>query len=993
MHRAVRGEMVVDDLDRRVQPERVLPLVDLVEATGSLAQFLRFDLTGGERHLDGVLLPQVAHVGVAVEGEAPGPHPVLRKLLGRRPLELLEGLVYLFGRGGVQPRHPGTQVVPAQIGAQHPPGREDRAVCGHDHLADAQFLREKGGVHGTAAAEGHQGEVLGIVAPVQRDQFECVHHVGVRQPYDAAGGLFGAGSKPVREPRQGLAHVVHVGGYLPAEEVVGVYAASQEVRVGGRRLLTAASVGRGSRHGAGAPGPHVQTARFVDPGYAAPAVADLHDVDHGRLYRIAGVGAGAFDPVLGVHSDLAVLHEGALGGRAADVQGYDVRLAYQLAQGRGTEYPAHRPGLDHGYGVAPGRAQRGAPAVRLHDEEPPSEPVPVELALQRIEVPVRGGMNVGGEHRRVRPLVLPPLARYVVRGDDRHARQQPFEDAGGLQLVGRVSVRVHEADRHRLHAFLPEEVRHGFERFGIQRYENLPLVVEALVDFLPEISGHEGLRLGEVEVVEVGTVAAGDLQHVAEAAGRDEARFGPPALRQRVDDHGGAVGEELDLRGIEAGLAQTLDHTPLEIRRGGVHLDGTAPPGFLVEVDEVGEGAAHVGRHTHLYPECSSVTAARGLSSGDVRSDEEHQYPERRHQDDDDDPGPVPCASGRRHSSPPFSGVEEVFARAQVHRFRSFPPEVDYVLVPDPEAALQIDPGLDAEHVADLQRLPVAVPQIGLLVHLEPEAVPRPVQECVPVAGLLDHRSRRPVYFLARDPRLQNREGGVVRLADDLVGLFHLFFEVAREVYAGDVGPVAVDRAAEIHQEELIRPDGYIPAHVVRHGRVRPGRDQAVGRGPVAELQVARLDLAGQLSLREALEVERADPGDGLVGQLTGPSYEVHFRGFLALPQPREHARILLDLHAGSRLLQEAQRPDGQGPLDQQMGDVFQDLGRCVLRSLVVAPDHLLRDIDVLTLVFEQERHHHPGRSRGGHQQAEEALHAHRFEPGQVEEPDGRFDP
>src|SRR5215218_3383487 len=116
----------------------------------------------------------------------------------------------------------------------------------------------------------------------------------------------------------------------------------------------------------------------------------------------------------------------------------------------------------------------------------------------------------------------------------------------------------------------------------------------------------------------------------------------------------------------------------------------------------------------------SATTAARGLSSGDVRSDEEHQYPERRHQDDDDDPGPVPCASGRRHSSPPFSGVEEVFARAQVHRFRSFPPEVDYVLVPDPEAALQIDPGLDAEHVADLQLLPVAVPQIGLFVHLEP---------------------------------------------------------------------------------------------------------------------------------------------------------------------------------------------------------------------------------------------------------------------------------
>src|SRR5215218_109346 len=487
--------MVVDDLDRRVQPEGVLPLVDLVEATGSLAQLLRFDLTGGERHLDGVLLPQITHVGVAVEGEAPGPHPVLRKLLGRCPLELLEGLAYLFGRGGVQPRHPGTHVVPAQIGAQHPPGREDRAVCGHDHLADAQFLREKGGVHGTAAAEGHQREVLGIVAPVQRDQLERVHHVGVRQPYDAADGLFGARPEPVCELPEGVAHVVHIGGYLPAEKVLGVYATGQEVGVGGSRLLTAASVGRRSRHGPGAPRTDVQGAGEVDPGYAPTAVADLHDVDHGRLYRVARVGAGAFDLVPGIYPDLAVLHEGALGGRAADIQRHDVRLVYQLGQGHSAEYPAYGPGLDHGYGVAPSRPHRGAPAVRLHDEEPPLETSLIELALQRVEVSVGGRMNVGGEHRGVRPLVLPPLARYMVRGDNGYARQRLFENARSLHLVSRVGVRVHKTDRHGFHAFIPEEVRHEFEVFNVEGNEDPPLVIEALVGLLREVSGHEGLRL------------------------------------------------------------------------------------------------------------------------------------------------------------------------------------------------------------------------------------------------------------------------------------------------------------------------------------------------------------------------------------------------------------------------------------------------------------------------------------------------------------------
>src|SRR5829696_4122208 len=130
--------------------------------------------------------------------------------------------------------------------------------------------------------------------------------------------------------------------------------------------------------------------------------------------------------------------------------------------------------------------------------------------------------------------------------------------------------------------------------------------------------------------------------------------------------------------------------------------------------------------------------------------------------------------------------LEKVLAGAEVHGFRTTLAEMHYVLVPDPEATPDVDPGFDAEHVADLERLLVAVPQVGLLVHFESEAVPRPVQECVPVAGLLDHRPRRPVYFPAREPRLQNGEGGVVRPADDPVGLFHHFFEVSREVYAGD---------------------------------------------------------------------------------------------------------------------------------------------------------------------------------------------------------------
>src|SRR5215217_5128814 len=107
--------MIVDDLDRRVQPEGVLSFVGLVEATDSFGQFLPFDLDSWEWHLHGVLLSQVTHVGVAVEDETLGPHTFLPELLGRRPLKRSKSFAYIFDGGRVQPRYPGTHVVPAQI--------------------------------------------------------------------------------------------------------------------------------------------------------------------------------------------------------------------------------------------------------------------------------------------------------------------------------------------------------------------------------------------------------------------------------------------------------------------------------------------------------------------------------------------------------------------------------------------------------------------------------------------------------------------------------------------------------------------------------------------------------------------------------------------------------------------------------------------------------------------------------------------------------------
>src|SRR5262249_42857764 len=116
----------------------------------------------------------------------------------------------------------------------------------------------------------------------------------------------------------------------------------------------------------------------------------------------------------------------------------------------------------------------------------------------------------------------------------------------------------------------------------------------------PEMPRHERRRLHVVEVEEVGAIAARDLERVAEALGRDQARLHALALGERVDHECRAVRKEGDLRERYPALAQHVDHTLLEVRRCRVRLrrDDLLDPRVRIgrEVDEGGEGAAALGR-------------------------------------------------------------------------------------------------------------------------------------------------------------------------------------------------------------------------------------------------------------------------------------------------------------------------------------------------------------------------------------------------------------
>ena len=90
---------------------------------------------------------------------------------------------------------------------------------------------------------------------------------------------------------------------------------------------------------------------------------------------------------------------------------------------------------------------------------------------------------------------------------------------------------------------------------------------------------------------------------------------------------------------------------------------------------------------------------------------------------------------------------------SRVVLFRRRPPSsvtVTMSSIRTPKRPLQVDPGLDREAHPGLERVRLALDHVRRLVRGQADAVPGAVDEVLAVAGLGDHRARRPVDVLAR---------------------------------------------------------------------------------------------------------------------------------------------------------------------------------------------------------------------------------------------------
>ena len=106
----------------------------------------------------------------------------------------------------------------------------------------------------------------------------------------------------------------------------------------------------------------------IDPGDRAAAGADLDDVHHRHLDRVARERRRALDVVLAAHAHLAALDERGLRGGAADVERDQVRLADEPSDLGSADHAADRTGLDEVDRRLGGHVEARHPAVRLHRE-------------------------------------------------------------------------------------------------------------------------------------------------------------------------------------------------------------------------------------------------------------------------------------------------------------------------------------------------------------------------------------------------------------------------------------------------------------------------------------------------------------------------------------------------------------------------------------------------------------------------------------------------
>jgi len=239
-------------------------------------------------------------------------------------------------------------------------------------------------------------------------------------------------------------------------------------------------------------------------------------------------------------------------------------------------------------------------AARFHHEEGVLVAVFGEGLEQPIDVAPDPGFQVRVDGRGVGPFVLPEPLRERGGAGDGQLGISGLQRLGDDLLMGRIVIRVQQADGHRVvvGCQFAGELREGrLVRFIDCTEPRMDPLVD-LVDVLPV---DDRVRFLQEEVVDVVSLLPPDDRDVSESIGDDERGLGALPLEDRVRGDGRRVNE---LRDLGPGdplpfeeLVEPLEDTGGRIvRRRGV-LENLRGAGLLVGHHEVREGPPDIERH------------------------------------------------------------------------------------------------------------------------------------------------------------------------------------------------------------------------------------------------------------------------------------------------------------------------------------------------------------------------------------------------------------
>ena len=288
------------------------------------------------------------------------------------------------------------------------------------------------------------------------------------------------------------------------------------------------------------------------------------------------------------------------------VERQDLRKRERLRDLAPHDGPRHWPRLDEPQREV-GRGL-GGPEAAVGQHHPQRRGVSGarESGVEVAEVVPDERLHVGVDHRGAGALVFLDLRQHLRGGGHRELGGELSQEPRRLPFVLGVDVRVQEGDRDRAHPLRPHERDGGLDLLRRDRAKDVAVAVGALVDGDPQMPRDQRSRRIGPELVGRHPDVAAKLEHVAEAAGREQRGARALALDDRVRDQGGGVcdaaraGHVLRVDGAEC--PQAFENGDRGVGRGRQALLDVDGAGALVVQDEIGERTPDVAAQPIRHP-------------------------------------------------------------------------------------------------------------------------------------------------------------------------------------------------------------------------------------------------------------------------------------------------------------------------------------------------------------------------------------------------------